>query len=162
IFSSIKRRKTAQARRPPGGPCVRLLTMRETQKPPMNVSAPVVELRSAQKVYGLGKSEVVGLAGVGLTIAASEYVAVVGTSGSGKSTLLNIVGTLDRLDEGTYRIDGTDVAGLADAELSALRCTKIGFVFQAFHLLPLHTALENVELPMVYSRVPRAERRGKA
>jgi putative ABC transport system ATP-binding protein len=123
---------------------------------------PVVELLDARRVYGVGRSRVVGLAGVDFTVWAREFVAVIGTSGSGKSTLLHVVGTLDRLDSGRYRIDGDDVGQLDDPALSALRCRKIGFVFQAFNLLPRCTALENVELPMVYAGVKRAERRRRA
>ena len=123
---------------------------------------PVVEIRGAKRVYKRGDSEVLALAGIDFVIDESEYVSVIGASGSGKSTLLNIVGTLDKLDEGTFRLDGRDVSGMNDLELSALRCSKIGFVFQAFHLLPLYTALENVELPLVYAGVPKKERRERA
>lgn len=122
----------------------------------------VIGLSEARKTYGKGSSTVVGLAGIDFELSRGEYVAVVGASGSGKSTLLNVVGTLDKLDSGTYRLDGSDVRDLDDQELSALRCSKIGFVFQAFHLLPLYSALENVELPLVYARIGREERRERA
>ena len=128
----------------------------------LTVPVPVVELLGARKVYRRGTTEVPGLDRVDMFVFRGEYVAVVGASGSGKSTLLNVVGTLDRLDEGSYRIDGQPTAGLADSDLSRLRCLKIGFVFQSFHLLPRHTALENVEVPMLYAGLPRAERRRRA
>lgn len=120
---------------------------------------PVVELIGAHKVYRRGSTPVAGLDHIDLSVFRSEYVAVVGASGSGKSTLLNVIGTLDRLDEGMYRIEGQSVEGLDDDRLSRLRSLKIGFVFQSFHLLPRHTALENVEVPMLYAGVARSERR---
>ncbi|MBI5532450.1 MAG: ABC transporter ATP-binding protein [Deltaproteobacteria bacterium] len=122
----------------------------------------MVELLGARKVYRRGSTEVPGLDQVDLFVFCGEYVAVVGASGSGKSTLLNVIGTLDRLDEGSYRIDGQATEGLSDSELSRLRCLKIGFVFQSFHLLPRHTALENVEVPMLYAGVARSVRRKRA
>jgi putative ABC transport system ATP-binding protein len=126
------------------------------------VTRPVVELLAARKVYGHSAACVVGLDDIDFILESGDYVSIVGASGSGKSTLLNVVGTLDPLDAGTYRLDGVDVADASDEDLSALRCRKIGFVFQAFHLLPLYTAVENVELPLVYRGVPRAQRRPRA
>ena len=99
---------------------------------------------------------------VELAVCAGDYVAIVGVSGSGKSTLLNVIGTLDRLDAGDYLLDGTPTTELDDAALSALRGLKIGFVFQSFHLLSRYTAVENVEVPMVYASVPSGERRRRA
>lgn len=122
----------------------------------------VVEIVSGRKTYGRGKSAILGLAAVSLTVLAGEYVAIMGASGSGKSTLLNVLGTLDRLDEGDYRLDGVEVGTLDDPALSLLRCRKIGFVFQSFQLLPLYSAVENVELPMRYSGIPARERRARA
>jgi putative ABC transport system ATP-binding protein len=123
---------------------------------------PVVELCDAQRVYRAGESNVIALDRIDFRLEHGEYCAIIGASGSGKSTLLNVVGTLDRLDGGSYRLNGSEASGLSDAELSRLRCLNIGFVFQAFHLLPLSTALENVELPLVYAGVARVERRERA
>jgi putative ABC transport system ATP-binding protein len=120
---------------------------------------PVVEVRGLRKVYPLEGSEgVVALNGVELTIDPGEFVAVMGPSGSGKSTFMHIVGFLDRATAGIYRFDGQDVAGLSGDELADKRSRALGFVFQAYNLLPRTTALENVELPMIYAGVPAAER----
>jgi len=120
---------------------------------------PVVEVRGLRKVYPLEGSEgVVALNGVDLTIDPGEFVAVMGPSGSGKSTFMHIVGFLDRATAGIYRFDGDDVAGLSGDELADKRSRALGFVFQAYNLLPRTTALENVELPMIYAGVPAAER----
>jgi putative ABC transport system ATP-binding protein len=124
---------------------------------------PVVEVRSLRKVYPLEGSEgVVALNDVDLTIDPGEFVAVMGPSGSGKSTFMHIVGLLDRPTSGTYLFDGHDVAGLDGDALADLRSRALGFVFQAYNLLPRTTALENVELPMIYAGVPAAERRRAA
>lgn len=104
-----------------------------------------------RKVFRLGDQEVRALDGVSLTISEGEKVAVVGASGSGKSTLLQILGCLEAPDAGSYRLDGQDVAGLRDDALAAVRNRKIGFVFQTFNLLSRATALENVELPLLYA-----------
>ena len=120
---------------------------------------PVVEVRGLRKVYPLEGSEgVVALNGVDLTIDPGEFVAVMGPSGSGKSTFMHIVGFLDRATAGIYRFDGEDVAGLSGDDLADKRSHALGFVFQAYNLLPRTTALENVELPMIYAGVPAAER----
>jgi putative ABC transport system ATP-binding protein len=124
---------------------------------------PVVEVRSLRKVYPLEGSEgVVALNDVDLTIDPGEFVAVMGPSGSGKSTFMHIVGLLDRATSGTYRFAGHDVSGLDGDGLADLRSRALGFVFQAYNLLPRTTALENVELPMIYAGVPAAERRRAA
>jgi putative ABC transport system ATP-binding protein len=121
---------------------------------------PVVAVRDLHKVYPLDGGEgVVALRGVDLTIDPGEFVAVMGPSGSGKSTFMHIVGFLDRPTSGTYRFAGDDVSGLNGDALADLRSRALGFVFQAYNLLPRTTALENVELPMIYAGVPAAERR---
>ncbi|MBX6378620.1 MAG: ABC transporter ATP-binding protein, partial [Clostridia bacterium] len=114
------------------------------------------------KVYRSAAGEVRVLDGVDLTILPAEMVAVVGPSGSGKSTLLHVLGCLDRPTSGTYRLAGQPVDRLSDDGLAALRNRYLGFVFQSFHLLPRLTALENVELPLVYRGVPARERRRRA
>jgi ABC-type lipoprotein export system ATPase subunit len=118
----------------------------------------VIELKNVSRTYQKGASEVRALDDVSLEIARGSFVAIVGPSGSGKSTLMNIVGLLDRPDGGSYRLDGADVGALPPDALAELRNRRIGFVFQSFHLLPKTTALENVELPLLYSE--RADIRG--
>jgi putative ABC transport system ATP-binding protein len=113
-------------------------------------------------VYGSGEAVVHALAGIDLTVDSGEYVAVMGASGSGKSTLMNIIGCLDAPTEGTYHLDGIDVGGLWDDQLSVVRNRKIGFVFQAFNLIPRTSALANVELPLAYRGVRSRERREAA
>jgi putative ABC transport system ATP-binding protein len=119
---------------------------------------PVVEVRKLRKVYPLVDQEVVALVGVDLQIVQSEFVAVMGPSGSGKSTFMHIVGCLDRPTSGTYLFEGEDVAGYSADELADIRGHHLGFVFQAYNLLPRTTAIENVELPMIYAGVPPAQR----
>lgn len=111
----------------------------------------MIELSGVSKTYAKGPDVVRALDDVSLAIEPGSFVAIVGPSGSGKSTLMNVIGLLDRPDAGSYRLDGRDVGTLSSDEAAEVRNARIGFVFQAFHLLPKTTALENVELPLVYS-----------
>jgi putative ABC transport system ATP-binding protein len=111
----------------------------------------VIELQDITKTFKLGEVEVHALRGVSFTIRRSEYVAIMGPSGSGKSTLMNIIGCLDTPTDGTYLLEGTEVNKLNDDQLAEIRNKRIGFVFQTFNLLPRTTALDNVELPLVYA-----------
>jgi len=111
----------------------------------------MIKLKQVNKTYRKDAAEVCALQDVSLTIERGEFVAVIGPSGSGKSTLMNVIGLLDRPDSGSYHLDDGDVASHTSDELAQLRNEKIGFVFQTFHLLPKTTALENVELPLIYS-----------
>ncbi len=124
--------------------------------------APVIDLRDVTKVYRSGALAVAALRGITLRVDAGEYVAVMGPSGSGKSTLMHILGCLEVPTSGTYVLDGQDVSTMDETELASVRCHRIGFVFQQFNLLPSLTALRNVELPLAYAGVGRAERRGRA
>lgn len=119
----------------------------------------VVELIDATKIYRAGRTEVPALRMVNLRVEAGEFVCIMGPSGSGKSTLLNIVGCLDRLSSGRYILKGSEVARLSDRQVAELRNRELGFVFQSFHLLPRLTALQNVELPLIYRGLGGAERR---
>ena len=122
----------------------------------------MIEITELKKIYVMGEEEVAALAGVTLSIARGENVAVIGPSGSGKSSLMNILGGLDRPSFGTYRFEGEDVGHFTDNELAGFRGRRIGFVFQSFQLLPRLTALQNVELPMVYAGLEPRARRKKA
>ncbi len=124
---------------------------------------PVIDLRAVERVYGASERVVVrALDGVSLRIERGEFVAIMGSSGSGKSTLMNILGCLDTPTNGRYRLDGADVREIAADDLADLRNRKIGFVFQSFNLVPRTSALANVELPLSYAGVKRAERRRRA
>ena len=122
----------------------------------------LIEVRSVTKVYKTGDVEVCALAGVSLDINEGEFVAVMGSSGSGKSTLMNILGCLDRPTEGTYRLAGREVSRMSKAELAEIRNEVLGFVFQSFNLLARTSALENVELPLVYRGLGARERHRRA
>src|SRR5437016_5394465 len=122
----------------------------------------LIELNHIVKTYDLGLSKVPALRDVHISIERGEFVAIVGQSGSGKSTLMNIIGCLDVPTEGRYKLSGRDVSSLSDDELADVRNLEIGFVFQSFQLLPRASALENVELPLVYRGVSKKERRDRA
>lgn len=121
--------------------------------------APVVNVHDLHKIYALGSQQVVGLAGVDLTIEPGEFVAVMGPSGSGKSTFMHIVGLLDEATCGTYAFEDRDVSNLSADERADIRSRRLGFVFQSYNLLPRTSAVENVELPMLYAGIPDAGRR---
>ena len=122
----------------------------------------VIQLDHIHKIYTMGDVEVHALRGVSLTIREGEFVAIMGASGSGKSTTMNIIGCLDRPTRGSYILDGEDVSEMSKDERADIRCQKIGFVFQGFNLLSRTSALENVELPMLYLGVDSAERHQRA
>ncbi len=125
-------------------------------------SQPVIEIRNITKVYRMGDVEVHALSGASLRVQSGEMVSIMGPSGSGKSTLMNIIGCLDQATSGQYLLDGIDVSSLSDDQLAAVRSRKIGFVFQSFNLLPRTTALQNVELPLVYAGGKNRRQRAEA
>jgi putative ABC transport system ATP-binding protein len=122
----------------------------------------MLEIRDLSKIYRMGETEVRALDAVSLAVTAGEMLAVMGPSGSGKSTLMNIIGCLDQPSSGSYRLAGQEVSRLNEREKAELRNREIGFVFQSFNLLPKLTALQNVELPLVYAGVPSRARRERA
>ncbi|WP_130448288.1 ABC transporter ATP-binding protein [Kribbella rubisoli] len=122
----------------------------------------LIDIRDVTKTYGHGETAVHALQGVSLRVDAGEYVAVMGSSGSGKSTLMNILGCLDVPSRGEYWLDGSNVARLSEDQQALVRGRKIGFIFQSFNLIPRTTALANVELPLTYAHLRRAERRRRA
>ena len=143
----------------------------ESQALPVNAAAlaqqqpearPVIQLEHIHKTYTMGDVDVHALRGVSLTIREGEFVAIMGASGSGKSTTMNIIGCLDQPTRGEYILDGQDVSGMSKDERADIRCQKIGFVFQGFNLLARTSALENVELPMLYAGVDSAQRNQRA
>jgi putative ABC transport system ATP-binding protein len=136
----------------------------EIPMPTADAAEAVAELRDLKKVYYKpdGSVMVEALRGIDLSIRRGEYVAIMGASGSGKSTLMNILGCLDRPTDGVYLLGGSDVTTMTDEELSRFRGRTIGFVFQAFNLIPQLTVEENVEVPLFYQDVPKADRRERA
>lgn len=123
---------------------------------------PIIEIEDLYKIYNPGENEVHALDGVSLTVYEGEFVAIVGHSGSGKSTLMNMIGCLDVPTSGNYRLNGQDVSTMSDNELSTIRNREIGFVFQSFNLIQNLSALENVELPLIYRGIPAAKRQDLA
>jgi putative ABC transport system ATP-binding protein len=131
------------------------------EKNPLPIGRAIIEMAGIRKVYDTGKVKVEALKGVDLTIEKGEFVAIVGPSGSGKSTLMNLLGCLDTPSGGDYFIGGEKVAGLTRDALAEVRNRRVGFVFQAFNLLPQISAFENVEMPLVFGGVPPKVRRAK-
>src|SRR5882672_12455879 len=143
----------------------------ESQALPVNAAAlaqqqpearPVIQLEHIHKTYTMGDVDVHALRGVSLTIRQGEFVAIMGASGSGKSTIMNIIGCLDQPTRGHYILDGQDVSEMSKDERADIRCQKIGFVFQGFNLLARTSALENVELPMLYAGANGSTRHQRA
>lgn len=119
----------------------------------------LIEVKDLMKIYNPGENEVHALDGISFTVKKGEFVAIIGQSGSGKSTLMNMLGCLDVPTSGTYHLNGRDVSNMTDDELSEVRNEEIGFIFQGFNLISNLTALENVELPLIYRGIPTGKRR---
>jgi putative ABC transport system ATP-binding protein len=125
----------------------------------MNAAPVIVDICNITKSYRRGSQVIPVLEDISLTIAAAEFLALMGPSGSGKSTLLNLIAGLDRADSGTIRVGGVDITALPETQLAAWRAAHVGFIFQFYNLIPLLTAFENVELPLILTDLPRRERR---
>ncbi|RKN78232.1 ABC transporter ATP-binding protein [Paenibacillus ginsengarvi] len=126
------------------------------------MTKPIIELSGIDKTYGRGAEQIQILKQVSMTVNEGEFVAIVGPSGSGKSTLMNTIGLLDTPTSGTYKLDGVVTEKLNDSQMASVRNKKIGFIFQQFNLLPRLTALENVELPLIYAGMGKSERKERA
>jgi putative ABC transport system ATP-binding protein len=135
---------------------------RTTDVTPDGAALPIIRIEGVHKYYDLGETKVHALRGIDLEIQPGEFIAIMGSSGSGKSTLMNLLGCLDKPTSGRYLLDGTDVSQLEKKTLASIRNRKLGFVFQGFNLLARTTALENVELPTLYARLPKEERLDRA
>ncbi len=122
----------------------------------------LIRMEELRKVYKMGSVDIYALRGISLHIDRKEFVSIMGPSGSGKSTLMNIIGCMDRPTDGRYLLEGVDIRSLGNDELAQIRNKRIGFIFQGFNLLPRHTALENVELPLLYSGIAGKQRRERA
>jgi putative ABC transport system ATP-binding protein len=130
--------------------------------PPGAAMEDLILLREIEKIYEMGQAQVKALDGVSLEIHKGDYLAIMGPSGSGKSTLMNLIGCLDTPSSGSYRLKDREISALGDDELARIRNQEIGFIFQTFNLLPRADALQNVELPLIYSGIPRRERHERA
>jgi putative ABC transport system ATP-binding protein len=125
----------------------------------VETTKPIIRLDDISKVYSIGESEVRALDHASLTIREGEFVSIIGPSGSGKSTMMNIIGCLDLADEGTYYLNGQPIESYSEKDLAQIRSRQIGFIFQNFNLIGNLTAAENVELPLIYQKLPKAERK---
>ena len=134
----------------------------ETQGVRSQSDEPIIRLQDVKRIYKVGVERIHALDGINLDLCDNEYVAVMGTSGSGKSTLMNVLGCLDRATSGYYGLDGQDTTKMSDAALAHARNERIGFVFQSFELLGQHSALKNVEMPLIYSKNGWWSRRKRA
>jgi putative ABC transport system ATP-binding protein len=119
----------------------------------------IIDINQIRKIYKLGKTEVVALSGVDLSIKEKSFISIIGPSGSGKTTLLNIIGCIDKPTEGNVKFMGKDIIKLKDNDLSAMRNREIGFIFQTFNLIPVFSAFENIEYPLIIAKIPREERK---